>query len=393
MMIKRFSLFITLLTILMMFVPNAVTRGAMSDEGDEYLVYLPFIRNMPLNRAPNVPSHPSPASGSMQVSAHSTISWSGGDPDGNTVLYDVYFGAVNPPNSLVADDQLELLYTPTLAASTTYFWRVTAKDEHGLQTTGPVWQFRTSSITTPAGMVYVAAGNFTRGCAEGHNGGHECILVPWASTSDDLPSTTIYLDAFYMDTTEVTNAQYTSCVAAGKCTEPVDKSSSTHSSYYGNPIYANYPVINVSWSQANSYCTWAVKRLPTEAEWEKAARGSTDSRAFPWGDAEPLCNLTNYEGCVGDTRAVGSNPAGASPYGALDMAGNVTEWVNDWYEEDYYKMAPNTNPPGPATGTTRIMRGGSWASDSLFIRVANRSAQSTAYSTNRIGFRCASSAH
>jgi len=230
-------------------------------------------------------------------------------------------------------------------------------------------------------MVYVEAGEFLMGSADDDADAY----------SDEKPQHEVYLDGFWIDRTEVTNGQYQQCVEAGACEPPGETESYTRDSYYGSPQFEDYPVRNVRWDDAVAYCEWAGKRLPTEAEWEKAARG-TDGRKYPWGNEAPNGTLCNFDGNEGDTVAVGSYPAGASPYGALDMAGNVWEWVADWYDDGYYRGSMDRNPKGPASGSYRVLRGGSWYHDEWFVRSANRYYRfNPGFRSYFIGFRCARS--
>ncbi len=227
-------------------------------------------------------------------------------------------------------------------------------------------------------LLYVPEGDFTMGSDSGY--------------SDEKPVHTVYLDAFWIDQTEVTNGQYAECVSNGGCTPPSQGNSYTNTSYYGNAQFDDYPVIYVDWNQAQAYCEWAGRRLPTEAEWERAARG-TDGRTYPWGENEPSTNLLNFNMNVGDTTEAGIYPDGQSYYGAYDMAGNVWEWVNDWYDGSYYQNSSASNPLGPSTGDFRVLRGGSWVNVGNNVRSSYRySDRIWSDSSNpdlNIGFRCA----
>lgn len=221
------------------------------------------------------------------------------------------------------------------------------------------------------------------------------IMGSNANLVHEKPLHEVNLSSYYIDQYEVTNAAYKLCVDAGVCQPPVYNFSSTRTSYYGDTQFDNYPVVYVNWNMSNDYCKWRGAYLPSEAEWEKAARG-TGGGIYPWGQ-DIDCTYANYSGgqngseCVGDTTPVGSYASGQSSYGVYDMAGNVLEWVDDWYSSDYYQSSPLSNPLGPVSGQYRVLRGGSWFSIVNGVRSANRYRNSPTYSYSNIGFRCARS--
>jgi formylglycine-generating enzyme required for sulfatase activity len=225
-------------------------------------------------------------------------------------------------------------------------------------------------------MVFIPQSEFVMGSDLGDNG--------------EKPAHTVFLKDYYIDKFEVTNILYKTCVETGGCSPPYDSSSATRDDYFGNPDFDQHPVLFVDWEGAKRYCEWRGARLPTEAEWEKAARGKTDERIYPWG-GDAKINFANYDQGMDDTTRVGSYEDGKSPYGVYDMAGNVWEWVNDWYSETYYSVQPAgiENPIGPQTGTEKVLRGGSWMSDSIDIRTYRRFAFSPSDVNNDFGFRCA----
>jgi formylglycine-generating enzyme required for sulfatase activity len=256
----------------------------------------------------------------------------------------------------------------------------------------------------PAGMVVVPRGVFVMGSDPGEG------------RADEEPERVVSVSEFCIDQTEVTNAQYLECMDAAICTEPYNGPySSRRADYLYAAAFANYPVVNLRFSQAATYCMWAGKRLPTEAEWEKACRGgcetsgdpstcdAADERTYPWGEDAPTCRLANQNMCMvwsdgtgpgrdNDTNAVGSYPAGAQTATCtLDMAGNVREFVADWYLAGSYAMCgdPCTDPTGPGTGSQRITRGGSFFDAGALLKCARRQAIPEDAVGAQIGFRCA----
>ena len=234
-------------------------------------------------------------------------------------------------------------------------------------------------IEIPAGKVWI-------GCDETSNGGFSCL-------ADELPLHQVYLDTFLMDKFEVTNAQYALCVLAGACAEPYYQHSASRPNYYSDPNYAEYPRVAVSWFEAGDYCEWVGGRLPTDAEWVRAARGD-DKRTYPWGDDVPDCLKANMldettgKMCVGDTEAVGSHLAGASPFGIMDMAGNVWEWTADWYHKNYYSISPETNPQGPEQGGAKVVHGGGFDYGWKLTRIAYTTDHDPSEHKIGFGFRC-----
>ena len=205
-------------------------------------------------------------------------------------------------------------------------------------------------------QVYVPAGEFVMGSNDGEE--------------DERPARTVFVDSFWIDQTEVTTAQYQRCVAEKGCFLPDQLSSATRSSYYLTDGYENYPVVFVNWHSANAYCTWVGGRLPSEEEWEKAARG-TDGRTYPWGNSAPDSTKLNFDNQVGDTMPVGSYPTGKSPYGALNMSGNVWEWIGDPFSAQYMGH-----------------RGGAWDFGPSVARPANRGGDNPDSAYHNLGFRC-----
>jgi formylglycine-generating enzyme required for sulfatase activity len=269
-------------------------------------------------------------------------------------------------------------------------------------------------------MVYVPAGAFEMGLTDA---ALEALLQVLAATDpafsrarwldhlgEEQPAHRVRLDAFWIDRTEVTNAQVRRCVQAGACQAPDRCDPGEGEPTYADPALAQHPAVCVDWAGAAAYCAWAGGRLPTEAEWEYAARGPQGSR-FPWGESwgqahdQPHLNLCDarcgriedrdagYDDGYARTAPVGRFPAGASWCGALDLAGNVAEWVGDAYQHDYYRVSPADNPTGPGLapageGRARVRRGGGWDYGWIMVRATDRSLDLPQAREAELGFRC-----
>jgi formylglycine-generating enzyme required for sulfatase activity len=226
-------------------------------------------------------------------------------------------------------------------------------------------------VPAPEGMALIPAGYFQMGSSAGE--------------ANEAPEHPAFLDAFYLDLYEVTNAQYRECVKERGCTQAGLPNSLTYQGYRDDPAYDNYPVVSVTWDQADAYCKWAGKHLPTEAQWEYAASGP-ENLTWPWGNTFEADLSAAGEA---DTQPVGSYPDGVSPFGVFDLAGNAAEWVADDYDETFYDNSPPSNPFSANVSAGRIYRGGSYGGVGALYTTSRRQGNVRTYSEVRVGFRCA----
>ncbi len=364
-------------------------------------VYLPLV-----DKAPAL-LDPTPASGALNQSPNVYLAWRFSSLSISDPRFTILLAAWDEtPEAVVAENLTSASFDPaTFEMDTTYYWRVSVTGSNGVTELGPIWSFHTEPRLDPppaGSMVGVPAGEFTMGCDPNNLGG-TFYCVGW-----DSPLHKVWLDHYAIDKYEVTNAEYRACADAGKCDPPRRTNSHDRDKYYYESEFALFPVLYVSRKNAIQYCTWAGKRLPTEAEWEKAARGPIDTRPFPWGSESPTCerqNRPDEKMCgpqINDTARIGSYPLGASPYGAMDMSGNVFEWVFDRFQEDWYRLSPYVNPVNPPLGSKDliVIRGGSYRDRYSYTRTSHRHTghhgdypgqDAPDYRSDRVGFRCAMS--
>lgn len=277
---------------------------------------------------------------------------------------------------VVASQQAILMITATSIAQT-----ANAPTQTPSPTAKPEPPFGSVQTSPVDGMVqvYVPSGEFLMGSTGTFS---EAEL-------QEMPQHKVFLDGFWIDQTEITQGMFKRCIASGTCPDVVHDLGEQNANF-SNSDYDNHPVVYVTWDQAKTYCERVGRRLPTEAEWEKAARG-TDGRLYPWGDTPPTEKNALFNNAENGTKPVGSYPDGISPYGALDMIGNVREWVSDFYGEDYYDKSPAKNPLGPdeAKDNQHVLRGASFKDALHYTHVAMRFAHVPMSPGENRGFRCA----
>lgn len=235
-----------------------------------------------------------------------------------------------------------------------------------------------SAAQAPDNMALIPGGVYSLGAPESD----------YYASEESKPLHRITLDPYYMDKYEVTVGAYSACVAAEVCSEPTSVDSQTRKNYYSTAYHA-FPVVNVTWQDADNYCRFVGKRLPTEAEWERAAMGLDGYRRYPWGDLPPRPYQANTTKVPGDTEIGNGYPAGNSPFKIANMIDNVAEWVADWYAPGFYSSGVSENPSGPSEGSEKVIRGGSFASDLVAEHLTNRYHADPTSSSPMLGFRCA----
>jgi formylglycine-generating enzyme required for sulfatase activity len=374
--------------------PGATAAISATASSGSYLpiVLSPTYLYMPLvqTRSPFEAEFPPPNATRQSLNAFLKWRVEGAGPMQYTVLLEAND---TTPDVTVSVGQTKTGFDPaTFEPDTLYYWQVIGTRADGEVMRSPIWSFRTDffpAIPEIGTMVTVPEGEFEMGC-DPLMSGYYCI-------PGHGPLHKVWLSEYRIDKYEVTNKEYRSCVEAGACNMP--RSIFTHRDwpYFYGAEYDYYPVMWVSNDDAVAYCAWVGKRVPTEAEWEKAARGSIDARPWPWGQEGHTCDLINTEFCVGNPTPVNAYPRSQSPYGAMNMAGNVNEHVQDyWY--DFYPISPYVNPVNITLSENppyKVVRGGSYRPNWFYSRVMHRYTahwdDPPLYRSFRVGFRCAQS--
>lgn len=368
------------------------------DNTEREIIYLPYIEGnlsfyLPLlyGSASNIPVPLVPAPGSTGQSLNTYFEWRVDNPSNPPPSYELYLEAnVEVPRTLVSQTELQNPYLApgTLLPDTQYAWQVVSIHPESGRVIGPVETFRTEGpvgIPDVEQMMVIPAGEFSMGC--------DLALRPTGlcTVGKDTPLHRVYLDAYAIDKYEVTNQQYRACVNARVCQPPLREHSLTRKSYFNDPRYDYFPVLFVSWRDAQTYCGWKGKRLPTEAEWEKAARG-TDGQLYPWGnewDAD-RCNCAATQ-----TAPVTAYLAGQSPYTCCDMIGNVWEWTSTLWgmnllESSFpypYQFDDGREDLTMDTSYHRLFRGGCFDDEVTRLRSSTRGWFTPNHQDKRRGFR------